>query len=141
MSERKIELWRRWFEAYNERDTDTTIEYCDPDIVFHSVFAVAGGGIYHGHDGMRELHQDFRDVWGDEVRFEPEAYFDLGEHALVFGVLHGRGHHSEVEVEVAGAQVTRWRGGLMTYAKGYAHREDALKELGVTEDELKPIAP
>jgi ketosteroid isomerase-like protein len=71
MSERNIELWRRWFEAYNERDTDAMIEYCDPQILFHSVFAVAGGGTYHGHDGMRELHQDFRDVWGDEVRLSP----------------------------------------------------------------------
>jgi ketosteroid isomerase-like protein len=113
MSERNIEKWRRWFEAYNERDTERMINYCDPHILFHSAVAVAGGGIYHGHDGMRELHQDFREVWGDEVRFDPEAYFDPGDHGLVFGVLHGRGHRSGVELAVAEAQVTRWPGGLM----------------------------
>lgn len=29
----------------------------------------------------------------------------------------------------------------MAYFKGYAHREDALCDLGVSEDELEPIAP
>jgi ketosteroid isomerase-like protein len=141
MSEGNIEQYRRWFEAYNARDTEALIEYCDPSIELHSVFAVAGGAIYHGHDGMRKLHQDFRDIWGDEIRFDPETYFDLGDHALVFGLLHGRGGHSGVEVAMAGAQVARWRNGLMVYAKGYAHREDALRDLGVSEAELEPIKP
>jgi hypothetical protein len=29
----------------------------------------------------------------------------------------------------------------MIYAKGYAHRKDALRDLGVSEDELEPIEP
>jgi hypothetical protein len=29
----------------------------------------------------------------------------------------------------------------MVYLKGYAHREEALRDLGVTEDDLEPIAP
>jgi hypothetical protein len=29
----------------------------------------------------------------------------------------------------------------MTYARGYAHREDALADLGLSERELEPIAP
>jgi hypothetical protein len=39
------------------------------------------------------------------------------------------------------AQVVRWRDGLAVYFKGYVHREDALKDLGVAEDALEPIAP
>jgi hypothetical protein len=35
----------------------------------------------------------------------------------------------------------RWRNGLCVYAKAYAKREDALKELGISEDALEPIAP
>jgi ketosteroid isomerase-like protein len=141
MSESNVELHRRWFEAYNARDTEALIAYCDPGIVFHSVFAAAGGAVYHGHDGMRQLHQDFRDVWGDEIRFEPEAYHELGDHTLALGVLHGRGRQSGIEVSITGAHVARWRGGLMVYAKGYDHTEDALRDLGASEDELEPIDP
>jgi hypothetical protein len=38
------------------------------------------------------------------------------------------------------ALVTRWRDGLIAYMKKYAHKEDALGELGVSEA-LDPIAP
>jgi hypothetical protein len=29
----------------------------------------------------------------------------------------------------------------MVYAKGYIHKDDALSDLGVSKDELEPIAP
>ena len=141
MSERNVELHRRFFEAYNARDTETLISYCDPGIEFHSVFAAAGGSVYHGHHGMRRLHQDFQEVWGNEIRFDAEAYFDLGDSTLVTGRLLGRGQHSGVNVAIVGAQVAKWRNGLMVYAKGYDRSAEALRDLGLTEDELEPIEP
>jgi hypothetical protein len=81
------------------------------------------------------------DAWGDEIRAEPEAYFDLGEHTLGFLVFHGHGRHSGAEVAMPIALVTRWRNSLLVYIKGYAHREDALRDLGVSEDELERIEP
>lgn len=39
------------------------------------------------------------------------------------------------------AAVMRWRDGLLVYLKSYARREDALSDLGVSADELAPIAP
>ena len=141
MSKRNVELLHRLVEAFNERDVETFITYCDPDIEFHSAFAAVGGAVYHGHDGMRMWQQDFEDVWGDEVRVETEAYFDLGEHALAFQVMHGRGLHSGVEVAMPITLVTRWRKDLMVHFKAYVHREDALSAVGVSEDELEPTAP
>jgi hypothetical protein len=35
----------------------------------------------------------------------------------------------------------RWREGLVVYVKAYAHREDALSDLGVAKEALEPIAP
>jgi hypothetical protein len=37
--------------------------------------------------------------------------------------------------------VTRWRDGLLVYLKVYTHRQDALSDLGFSEDALEPIAP
>ena len=37
--------------------------------------------------------------------------------------------------------VATLRAGLVTYIKVYVQRADALKDLGVSEDELEPIAP
>jgi hypothetical protein len=82
-----------------------------------------------------------QDAWGGVIRIEPEAYFDLGEHTLAFYALHARGRHSGVEVAMPSAVVARWRDGLIVYFKAYAHREDALRDLGVSEDELERIDP
>jgi hypothetical protein len=78
---------------------------------------------------------------GDEIRGEVEAFFDLGEDTLAFYVLHGRGRQSGAEVAMALAQVIRWRNGLVVYFNVYAHREDALSGLGVSEDSLERIDP
>jgi ketosteroid isomerase-like protein len=142
MSQQSVELARRVLEAINPpRDVDAFIGYCDPSIEFHSVFAAVGGAVYRGHDALRRWHRDVQEAWGDEIFNAPEAYFDLGEYTLVFHVLHGRGRHSGVKVNMPVAHVFRWRDGLLVYSRLYVHREDALRDLGVSADALEPIAP
>ena len=141
MSEQNVELHRRVVEAFNAHDIEAMIAYCDPSIDWHSHFAAVGGAVYHGHDGMRKWWRDLEDIWGDEIRIEPEVYFDVGEHTLTFNALRGRGRQSGAEVALTAAQLLRWRDGLAIRMKGYAHREDALRDLGVSEDALEPIAP
>ena len=143
MSEHNIELHRRAVQAFNSRDIETIIAHCDPSCEFRPLFAavVSGVTVYQGHDGMRRWHRDFEDTWGDDIRVAPEAYFDLGEHTLLFYVLHARGRQSGAEVAMPLAEVSKWRDGLTVSGKVYARREDALSDLGVSEDELEPIAP
>jgi ketosteroid isomerase-like protein len=142
MSEQNVELARRAVEAYNSHDIEAFLAFLDPGIEFHSAFAAVGGGVYHGHDGMRRFYEELVDAWGeDQLRLEPEAYFDLGEHTLSFYVAHGRGRESGADVALPAAMVARWRDGLCVYSKGYAHREDALRDPGVSKDALEPIAP
>ena len=141
MSKRKIELMQRVLEVYYVGDIDGFIAFCDPSIELQSVFAAVGGAVYHGHDGLRNYYRDLADAWGDDIRIEPEAYFDLGEYTLAFNVLHGRGQHSGAEVTMEVAAVAKWREDLIVYFKTYAHREDALSDLGVSEDELERIEP
>ena len=141
MSKERVELIRRAVEAFHARDVEAFVSCLDPDVEYHSVMTVPGGAVYHGHDGVRQYFRDFKDVWGDEFRVEPEAYFIVGEHTLMFYAIHALGQQSGADVGMPGAQVSRWRNGLMVYAKAYPNREDALRDLGVSEDELEPIAP
>jgi hypothetical protein len=78
-------------------------------------------------------------AWAGEIRVAVEAYFEVGEHTLMFSVYHGRGQQSGAEVAMPASTVFRWRDGLMTYVKVYLQRADALSDLGVSEDELQPI--
>jgi ketosteroid isomerase-like protein len=140
VSEQNVEAHRRFVEAFNARDVERLIALCDQQVEFHSLFAAVGDTVYHGPE-IRRWHRDLEDAWGKEIRIEPESFFDLGEHTLAFNVLHGRGQQSGVEVAMPYAQVMRWRDGLIAYFKAYVDREDALQDLGVSEDALEPIAP
>jgi hypothetical protein len=110
-------------------------------VELETAFTAVGGEVYRGHDGLRTWHRDVEEVWGDTVHAELEAYFDLGERTLAFYVLHARGKHSKVEVAMPVALVARSCHSGIVHAKAYAHREDALSDLGVTEAELEPIDP
>jgi ketosteroid isomerase-like protein len=142
VSGENIEFARRALEAFNAHDTETWIAYLDPSVEYHSAITVPGGAVYHGHDGVRRYLRDFRDAWGDDFHVEAEAFYDLGgEQIMMFYSVHGRGQQSGAEVAMPGAQVSRWRDGLLVYAKVYVRRKDALEELGVSEDALEPIVP
>jgi hypothetical protein len=135
-----VELHRRAVGVFNARDFEAFMAIADPSIEFHSVFSEIGG-VYRGHDGLRTYRQDVEDAWAGGRRIAPEAYFDLGEHTLLFQTTQARGMHSGADVTMPMAHVCRWREGLCVYMKAYVHREDALSDLGVTEDSLQPIAP
>jgi len=141
MSLENVQRMARFVEAWNARDVDAIIDSCDPAIELHSSFAAVGGATYRGHDGLRDYQRDLVAEWGENIRVEPESYFDLGDTTLSFSVVHGRGAHSGVEVEMPVAVVTKWRDGLMTYFDVYVHRPDAVRDLGTSEDALEPIAP
>jgi ketosteroid isomerase-like protein len=141
MSQENVDLHRRSVEAFNTRDVEAFISFCAPQIELHSTVTVPGGAVYHGHDGVRRWHRDLEDGWGDELRVEPEAYFDFGEHTITFHLLHGRGRESGADVAMPAAHLCRWRDGLIVYFKGYAHRDDALQDLGASADAIEPIAP
>ena len=59
----------------------------------------------------------------------------------MFAVMHGRGRQSGLDTTMPFAQVASWRDGACVRLWSYPDREDALATLGVSRDELEPIAP
>jgi ketosteroid isomerase-like protein len=139
VSRENVELTRGYIDAFERRDFEAFIAYCDPKIEFRSVFAAVGGAVYQGHAEVRKYFEDL-EVWGEGPSVEVEAYFDLGERTLVFVTWRGRGRHSGAEVSSPGALLFQWRDGLAVSWKGYRERADALRDLDLSEDELEPIA-
>jgi hypothetical protein len=140
MSERNIELHRSLIEAFNERDIDAYIALTDPRIEFHSHFAAVGGAVYHGHNGMRRWQRDLDEAWGtrsaSSQRPTSTSVSTRSLSTCCTGADSTAARRSRCQT-----QLFRWRDGLVVHFKGYAHREDALRDLGVSEAELEPIAP
>jgi SnoaL-like domain len=138
MSQENVKLHRRVVEAFNERDVESIVSLCDPQIELHSAVTAS---VYEGQEGVRTWHRDLAEAFGEKVWIEPEAYFDLGEHTITFHVLHGRGRHSGADVAERFAHVHRWRNGLTVWFKAYAQQEDALTDLGVSAEAVERIDP
>jgi ketosteroid isomerase-like protein len=141
MPDGNLERHRRANAAFNTRDVEAYVGYCDERIELHSAVTVPGGGLYHGHEGVRRWHRDLKEVFGEEIWVESEAYFDLGEHTISFHVLHGRGQRSGAAVGKPAAHSCRWRDGRIVWFKGYFERDAALTDLGVSPDDATPIDP
>jgi ketosteroid isomerase-like protein len=140
VSEENVELHRRIFDAFNERDIEALVALLDPQFELHSNLAAVAPAVYRGHDGARKWHQDLEDAW-EGLHAEPQAYFDLGEQTLAFYVLSARGRQSGLELALPIAALARWRDGLALTWVTYDNREDALRDIGASEDSLEPIAP
>src|SRR5438105_1501235 len=72
MSQENVELHRRLAETFSAGEIDAFISFCDTRIEFRTEVA-AVAGCYQGHDGMRQFFRDFEEVWGEEIRVEPEV--------------------------------------------------------------------
>jgi len=141
VSEENVELHRQANDAFNTRDIEAYIAFCDPEIELHSAVTGPGPAIYHRHEGVRKWHADITEAFGGDLRAEPEAYFDVGDHTISFHTLQGRGLQSGADVATPAAHLCRWRGGRIVYFQGYLQREDAFRDLGVSPDARRPIAP
>jgi ketosteroid isomerase-like protein len=140
VSEEYVDLHRRVFDAFNERDIEALIACVDPHFELHSKLAAVAPAVYHGHDGLRRWFQDLEDAW-EFLRAEPQAYFDLGEQTLAFYVMRARGRQSGLELAKPIAAIVTWRDGRACHWMTYDNRDDALRDLDVSEDALEPIAP
>lgn len=141
MSESNVELHRRLKQAFIARnEVEAFVAFCHPRIELKSSVT----GFHSGHGGVLRWRRDLTDAFGEETWVEPKAYFELEEHTLSFHVLHTRGKESGAEVGIPAAHLCRWRDGLVVYFKGYRGvdcRREVARDLGISEADLKPIAP
>jgi ketosteroid isomerase-like protein len=140
VSEENVELVRGFVDIWNERDVEAIIERCDRDIVVQSSFAQLVAPRIRVTRGCAPTTETLRTPGMSSI-VEPEAYFDLGQQMLGFAVLQGRGRRNGAKVTMRIATVTRWRDGLAVYFASYVDRDQALRDLGVSEDKLEAIPP
>jgi protoporphyrinogen oxidase len=65
----------------------------------------------------------------------PESNIEVHRHA------NEAFNSRDADVATPAAHVCRWQDGLIVYFKGYLQRQDAFRDLGVSEDARRPITP
>jgi len=134
MQRDNIALAHEVIGGVERRDLERLIELTDPEVDWRSAFVAGTGGVYRGHDGMREYVSDMIDAW-DIVRLEVDHEIGVGDVVVFVGRIHYRGRGSGVEAESESGYVLKFRGGKVVQFRPFQDPEKALETIGLTKPE------
>jgi ketosteroid isomerase-like protein len=119
------------YEAFNSGDLEKAETMFAHDVVWNTwIVPGPGGGTYRGHDGVRELWSDARNIFGD-FRNEPERVIAAAEQVVAFVRVCGTGKGSGIEVEGRIAHVYTFRDDKALCVDSYQDQAEALRAAGL----------
>jgi ketosteroid isomerase-like protein len=131
MSRENVELTRRAFQAFNDRDLDAVLAGLHHEVeAFPRLAAVEGG--YRGHDGIRRWWAQLLGAFPD-FHVEILEVRDLGEFIVLALRLRGRGAESDTPVDAAVWHVNQFRDGKVIRWRVYTSESEALEAVGLRE--------
>ncbi|MDQ3554693.1 MAG: nuclear transport factor 2 family protein [Chloroflexota bacterium] len=132
MSE-NVELAHQVIDAVERRDLTSLIDLTDPEVEWRSAFVVGGtGGVYRGHEGMREYVKDMNDAW-EIVRLDVDHEIGVGNVVVFVGRIHYRGKGSGVEADAESGYMLKFREGRAVRFRPFREPEKALEAVGLSE--------
>jgi ketosteroid isomerase-like protein len=137
MSQENVEIVRAAIEVNRSGDlvavADAMIELADPAIEFRSSVAGLEGGVYRGHEGLRQYLENFADTWrewSNELREIEEVAPDTYIATFTFKAV---GKNSGVPVERVITLVVTLSNGKLMRVLAHESRADALEAVGLSE--------
>jgi ketosteroid isomerase-like protein len=131
MSQENVELVRRMIEAAQRGDWQAALSGYDPGVVLDQT-RMPDGGIYHGHDGVREFYRRWFGSW-DEFHIEHKRLVDAGDQVVDVNEVSGRGKGSGVPVRMRTANVLTIQRGAVIRHVGYLDVREALEAAGLRQ--------
>jgi ketosteroid isomerase-like protein len=133
MSRENVEIVRAIYDAYDRGDYEAAFEYFHVDIEwFEPPENPGGGGVYRGHEGVRESLGRWIGQW-DDYHFELRELTNVGDCVLAEGWQRGRGRGSGVEVSEETFHVWTLQAGKVVRFRGFRNKAQALEAVGLRE--------
>jgi ketosteroid isomerase-like protein len=133
MSQQNVQIVRQVFGAFNSEDIGCVLALTHPEVEVEIGPEIsAEPDTYRGHEGMRRYIQTFQDAM-DEIRFQPERFWDVGESVVVALLLTAKGRQTSIPVEQRSAGVWTIRDGKVVGVRAYLSASEALEAVGLAE--------
>lgn len=129
MSGTNVDVVRRMFAAFADRDLDSMLALIDPEVEFLPVSAnlTTGGVPYRGHDGIAQYMKDVAGVW-PRLRLYPDEYREIDGVVVVLGRVVARG--GGMILDRPTGWVIKMRDGLIVWMRVYGTLQEALDAAG-----------
>ena len=120
-------------DAVARQDVARLVELTDPNVEWHSFLAqLSAGGVYQGHDGIRQYAADLNDAW-DLLQVEDYQAIELGDLVLLVGELRYRGKGSGLDTRTSVGYLVKFRAGKVLYLRTFRDPQVALERVGLSE--------
>ena len=133
MSEENVEIVKANIDAYNCEDWDAFFKDLAPGFELDFSRAVGPWRGVFGLDQARQVTREIRETF-QSARLEPHEFIEAGDLVVVPGTQHVKGRDG-IEVAARGAFVWTIRNGAMERWVMYQEKEDALEDLGLSEQD------
>jgi ketosteroid isomerase-like protein len=131
MSDERITLVRAFADAITERDIETALELCHPEVEFFSMLGQLEARPYRGFDGIRRYFEDVEATW-DEWRVEVEQLLSAPDGRVVIVMsTHMRGKGSGLAFAQRVAHLWEFEDEKLWRATLFRDPADALRAAGV----------
>jgi ketosteroid isomerase-like protein len=134
MSQENVEVVRRAFDAFNQRDVDEMVRDWDPEVeVDWSRSRGPEAGIYRGQEAVLGLWTTFFAMF-DRATVSADEFIECGEHVVVPNRADFRGRDG-VRVGAKSVLVTTFRSGRIVKWCLYQERAEAFEAVGLSEED------
>jgi ketosteroid isomerase-like protein len=131
MSQENVEIVKAWYDAFNREDWDAMIKDAAPGFELDLSRAVGPWRDVFGLDQSRRFVEELRETW-ESAWLEPHEFIEAGDLVVVPWAMHGRGRDG-IELVARATFVSTIRNGAIERMVMYQSRQDALEDLGLSE--------
>jgi ketosteroid isomerase-like protein len=130
MSQQNVEIAKRAFAGYNERDPGEYGQLFTPDYEWVTAMQGIENEVLRGREGIEKYFENLDDAW-EELRLVGGEFRDLGDRVLWLGHMEGRGRGSGAPVLSPAASLHDFRGGLISRTRSFLDHGEALRAAGL----------
>jgi ketosteroid isomerase-like protein len=130
-----VEIGRRIYDAMARRDATAVLDLYDAEVEWdasRTTGSVMGGGIFHGHEGLRSFFREWYEAW-ENVENRSYELIDAGDRVVAFLIARARARVSGAEVEWEMTAVWTIRDGKVHRVVWFPTRAEALEAVGLSE--------
>ena len=133
MSQENVDLSRRLFELFNERELEDFWSLIDEDVEWHSRVDEPDADIYHGQESFRRYVDGWMETFPDvRLEFAGESV-DLGDQVITPTHLVGTARATGIEVREPYSFLIKISEQKIVLGREFHNNAAALKAAGLTE--------